>query len=384
MFVSICLFAYLVNFGRVAFAPLVQPFMDIFEVREATAGFVATTVWLGSAVSRLPTGVMLTRVKRHHAIVGMGIFMTGAAAATALAPGIALVSVGAFLIGLASGVFYIAANPLVSELYPSRVGWAVGIRGMSAQLAAVSAPALVGVTLIYLSWRHVFAGIAVVAVLATGLFFLAARRAEMPEAGAEDRDLLAAAREQWPLILTGIAVVGITGFVWQGLFNFYESYLEAIKQVPSGTASNLLTLIFAAGVPAFFLSGRMADRVPYIPLMVVILSTFVVCLLTLTVVEGVLAIAALSVVMGFVIHSLFPVLDTYMLATLPDHRRGSAYAVFSATMMLMQAPGSFVLGSLVESGIAYDTVFRGSAAAIATVVVVLFVLYRRGKLPTGG
>lgn len=381
---SICLFAYLVNFGRVAFAPLVQPFMEIFEVREATAGFVATTVWLGSAASRLPTGVLLTRVKRHHAIVGMGVFMTGAAAATALAPTVTLVSVGAFLIGLASGVFYIAANPLVSELYPSRVGWAVGIRGMSAQLAAVSAPALVGVTLLYLSWRHVFAGIAVVAVGTTLLFFWAARRAEMPEAGAEDRDLLAAAREQWPLILTGIAVVGVAGFVWQGLFNFYETYLTSVKLVSEAAASNLLTLIFAAGVPAFFLSGRMADRVSYVPLMFSILGGFVACLLALTVVEGFWAIAALSLVMGFVVHSLFPVLDTYMLATLPDHRRGSAYAVFSATMMLMQAPGSVALGTLVESGVAYDTVFRGYAACIAAVLVALFVFYRRGDLPTGG
>ena len=382
VFATICLFAYLVNFGRVAFAPLVRPFMDIFGVGEATAGFVATTVWLGSAASRLPTGFLLTRVERHHAIVGMGAFMTLAAAATAVAPTITLVSLGAFLVGTASGVFYIAANPLVSELYPRRVGWAVGIRGMFAQLAAVSAPFLVGLALVRGEWWWTFAGLAAAALVATVLFTAATSRHEMPTAGAGDRDLVGAAREQWHLILTGVAIIGLVGLVWQGTFNFYDTYLFRVKDLPESTARTMLTLLFGAGVPAFFLSGRLADRYPPVPLMFVILGVFSVLLYVLTLLEGVLALAALSVAMGLVIHALFPVIDTYMLSTLPDHNRASAYAVYSATMMLIQAPGSFATGALVEAGFGYGTVFRGAAVAVAAVLVGMVVLYRSGRLPT--
>ncbi len=53
--------------------------------------------------------------------------------------------------------------------------------------------------------------------------------------------------------------VGITGFVWQGVFNFYVTYLGA-KGVAPGTASTLLTVTFSAGVPSFTLAGRLADR----------------------------------------------------------------------------------------------------------------------------
>jgi predicted MFS family arabinose efflux permease len=383
VFASVCLFSYLVNFGRVSFAPLVEPFMRIFEVGPGTAGAVASAVWLGSALTRLPTGWLLTRVRRHHAILGMGVFLVGAALFTASAPSVTLVAAGALLVGLASGVFYIAANPLVTELYPDRVGWAVGIRGMSSQLAAVSAPVLVGVALATASWRAVFYGIASLALVATAVLAVAARRTEMPEAGAEDRDLLGAAREQWRLILTGIALLGTTGFVWQGMFNFYVSYLTAVKGIPQATATTLLTAVFAAGVPAFFLSGRLSDRFPYVPYILSILGGFVVAAFALTVVSSLAAVAVVSLAMGYVIHSFFPALDTYLLASFPDRTRASAYATYSATMMLMQAPGSAAFGALLDAGYGYTAVIRGALAGLVVVFAGMFLLYRIGRVPTG-
>ncbi|MFB6136809.1 MAG: MFS transporter [Halobacteriaceae archaeon] len=383
VFLAVCLFAFLVNFGRVAFAALVDPFMAAFHVEEATAGLVATAVWLGSALPRLPTGYLLTRVRRHHAIVGMAVFLVGAATFTALAPDVTVVTVGALLIGVSSGVFYIAASPLVSELYPEKVGWAVGIRGTAAQLAAVGAPVLVGGALLLGSWRYTFWGLALATLVGLVLFARAVGAAEMPSAGVEDRDLVLAARRQWRIILAGIAVISVLGFTWQGIFNFYVSYLAAAKGITPATGRTLLTLVFAAGVPAFALSGRMADAVTYLPLLFGCLAGFVLTLVALLVAEGVLAVAVVSVAMGFAVHSVFPVTDTYLLATLPDEHRGSAYAVYSATMMLLQAPGSVVLGALVEAGATYTDVFAVYAVVLAGVLATLVVLYRADRLPKG-
>jgi MFS family permease len=383
VFASICVFSFLVNFGRIAFAPLVDVFVES-GVPEATAGLVATLVWVGSALPRLPTGYLLTQVRRHRVIVGRGLCLAGAAAFTGLSPGIRLTAAGALLVGLASGVFFIAANPLVSELYPDRVGLAVGIRGMSSQVAAVSAPFLVAVAVALGTWRIVFGALAGLAILATAGFVLAVRRADMPTAGAGDRNLLGAIRAQRSLILAGIVFVGLVGFAWQGVFNFYVTYLGAAKGIPRGTASRLLTLTFAAGIPAFVVAGRLADRISHLRLLLSVVAGFAVCLLALTAADGLLAVAAVSALMGLVVHGLFPAADAYMLDSLPDEHRASAYAGFSAAMMLIQAPGSVAVGAFVQAGVGYDAVFAGYASLVAAIAVGMGALARAGRLPAGG
>ncbi len=382
VFVTVCAFSFMVNFGRVAFAPLVDHFISS-GIAPATAGFAATAVWIGSALPRLPTGFLLTFVRRHRVILGMGLFLSVAAALTALSPGILFTVAGALLIGLATGVFFIAANPLVSELYPQRVGLAVGLRGMSSQVAAVAAPFLVATAIGLGSWRFGFWGLAGAALLTTLAFALAVRRADLPTAGTDDRDLLGAIRAQWHLVAAGIVFVGFTGFVWQGVFNFYVTYLGA-KGIESGTANTLLTVTFAAGVPSFVVAGRLADRFSYLSLLVAVLTGFAVSLFAFTVADGIVAVTAVSVVMSLIIHGLFPAADAYLLDTLPDEQRASAYSGFSATMMLIQAPGSVAVGLLAQFGLAYADVFRGYAVLVAAIAVGMGLLARAGRLPRGG
>lgn len=381
LFGTLCAMVLLVNLARVIFAPLLQEFIAVFSIGEGTAGVIATLAWLGSAALRLPTGWVLTRVPRHHVILATGGILTGAAAFIAGATSVVMVGAGALLMGLASGAYFVAANPLVSELYPDRVGWAIGVHGMSSQIAAVAAAPFVTLILVlFVDWRVVFVCISVVAALATVALFVAARSTPLPDAGRDDTDVIGAVRSEWRIVLVGVAIVGTTGFVWQGLFNFYELYMGT-KGLDTATARNLLTVVFAAGVPAFFVSGRLADRLPRVPYLLSIIGSFAGSLLLLTLARGFGAILALTAVIGYVIHSLFPAIDTYLLDALPDNSRASAYAWYSAGMMSVQATGSSVVGTLRESGLAYDLIFTRLALALGVVVVGLAALQRRGKLP---
>jgi predicted MFS family arabinose efflux permease len=245
-------------------------------------------------------------------------------------------------------------------------------------LAAVSAAPVVTLALLF-DWRWAFRGIGVAAALVTLALFLTTRNTTLPQASTEDRDLLGALRQEWPIVLLGVVFLGSTGFVWQGLFNFYELY-AGTKGLSGAAAKNTVTLVFAAGVPAFFLSGRLADRLPHVPYILGILTAFVGSVLTLTLVEGLLPVLAVTVVVGFVIHSLFPAMDTFLLDNLPDETRGSAYAVYSGGMMLVQATGSVVVGTLVDAGMSYDAVFTRLALGLGLVVLLLVTLHVTGRL----
>ncbi|MCO8246217.1 MULTISPECIES: MFS transporter [unclassified Haladaptatus] len=373
---------FLVNFARVVFAPLLEPLKAHFVVSDTTIGLIATLVWLGSALPRIPTGYLLTRVARHRVVLGAGIVLTVSTGLTAYASSITTLAIGAFAMGMASAIYFIAANPLVSELYPDRVGRAIGIHGMASQLAAAIAPILVGLLLTMVGWRDVLKLFMIVAAAVTVVYFVVVGRTELPDAGATDRDLLTAFLRQWPIILSGVAIIGATGFVWNGLFNWFPSYIHQTKGLSLTTGRTLLTVVFAAGVPAFFLTGRLADRVPHVPLMLSILGGFIVCLLALTAAQGLAAIIGVSLVLGYVIHSLFPALDTYLLDSLPDENRASAYAVYSGLAMIGQAAGSSIVGALLDAGFLFDTVFRTFSIGLIAILFVLVALHRADRLPT--
>lgn len=383
-----CGLVFLVNLGRIVYAPLLETFRVEFAATAGEVGLLATLAWIGSASLRFPTGYLLTKVPRHWVVLSTGLVLAGGSVIAANADGLRELYVGALAMGVASGMYFVSANPLVSELFPERVGRAIGVHGMSMQLAAVSAPAFVTVVFAVAAWpvadwRVVFLSIAVLSVLATAVFTVMALRHELPRSGHTDRALLAALRVHWPLILTGVAIVGVTGLVWNGVFNLYVTYLVDTRGLGASTSRNLLTVVFAAGVPAFVVSGRLADRLPFVPYLLTIVATFSACLVALTMVRGLPAIALVSVALGYVIHSLFPAIDTYLLSSFNDAYRGSAYALFSGTMMPIQATGSVILGSMVDAGLGFDRSIQLLALASLIVGVTIALAYAFGLVPRG-
>jgi DHA1 family inner membrane transport protein len=383
LFGTLCGLVFFVNFGRVAFAPLVEPLQAAFGVGPAAIGTVTTLVWFGSAAPRLPAGYLLTRVRRERMVLGTGILLTIAAAATGAADSLLTLRVGAFVLGLASGVYFVAAIPLVGELLPGQRGRAIGIHGTASQLAAVVAPAAVVAVLASLSWRWAFWLLAVAAAASTlTLVHLIRRHPEsVPTPPETDRSFVAAL-SHWRVIVAGTAFVAGVGLVWQGVFNFYVPYLTTAKGLSESTANSLLTLVFAAGVPAFWLSGRLADRWSHVPYLLAINAAFLLALGGLIWVESLAAVVVATAVIGLVIHGVFPAIDTYMLGTLPAADRTSAYAVFSGVALLLESTGSGIVGALRGAGYGFDLVFAGAAACLAVLIAVLAGFWLGGWIPT--
>lgn len=381
MFGSLLGLIFLINLARVVFAPLIEPIRVTTGASDATLGLLATLVWVGSALPRLPTGVLLTRISRAKVVFGSGVVLTAGTTFTALTRDPDLLLFGGFTMGLASGVYIIAANPLVTELFPEQPGRALGGHGVAAQLAAVVAPALVSVALLVGTWRTTLQVMAVAAALMTLVFTAVAYRADFPDAGAGDTAFLAAVRTQWRIVLTGSVAVGATTMVWSGVFNFYVSYLKTLG-LSDDTGRLLLLVVFGAGVPAFYVSGRLADRLPNVPYLLAIIAAFTGCILVFPSVTGFWPLVVFSVVLGYVIHGIFPAADTYLLASLPDYHRASAYAAYGTGLMLLQAPGSVVVGTLRDSGLTFVTIFTAMGAGLVVLTLGLVAFYGLGWLPT--
>ena len=379
LFGGLCGLVFFVNFGRTVFAPLVPTLQSAFSVGPGTIGAVVSLVWFGTAVSRVPVGYLVTLVSRKRVVVGTGLALAGGAVLTATATSVLTLLAGAFTVGLASGAYFAAAVPVVGELYPESVGRAIGVHGTASQLAAVVAPTAGIAAVAHADWRTAFWLLAAGALLVTAAVVVVVRGRPLPTTGSARLDFLGAFRH-WRVILTAVVMVAAVGFVWQGLFNFYVPYLTA-KGLTSTQAGHLQTAVFAAGVPAFWYSGVLADRFPHGPYLLTILGSFTALLFLLTRVDGFLAVLGVTLAIGYVIHSVFPALDTFLLDTLPGDTRASAYAVYSGTALLIESLGSFAVGTLTGAGYGFETVFTGFAAGLAAVVAGLTVLYLSGNLP---
>jgi DHA1 family inner membrane transport protein len=378
-----CSIVLLVNLARVVFAPLLEPLRTQFGVSATAIGLLATLVWLGSALPRLPTGYLLTRVPRHAIIVAAGALLTISPIFAATAASLQVLWASAFVMGISSGMYFIAAKPLLSDLFPQRIGGAIGLHGTASQLASAGAPLFVTVVLFVSGWQIVFYLISAAAAVATLAFVMVTRRTEVPTGQKGDHDFLEAARREWPIILSGIVLAGFAGLTWNGVFNFYVSYLITAKAIPESTARVLLSVAFAAGVIAFTVTGRLADRVAYVPLLLSIVGVFAGCVLAFTMATGLLQLAAVSIALGFLFYSLMPTIDTYVLDSLPGIHRASAYAVFSASFMLLNALGSVIMGLFLDNGYTYTTVFRLFGVCMLVFTLVLAGVHLTIGFPTG-
>lgn len=380
-FGTLCGLVFLINLGRVAFAPLVPTIGSEFGASPAVVGSVTTLVWLGSALPRIPVGYLLTRVPRHYVVLGSGLVLAAAATFTGSAESIRALRIGALSIGLASGAYFVAAVPLVAELFPSGRGRAIGIHGAASQLAAVIAPGVVVGILLVSGWGDVFRLLAVGALAVTAVLFVVLRRDPLPASAGADRDFRSAL-SHWRVILLVIVVVAAPGFVWQGVFNFYVTYLTGTKGLSTPFANSLLTVVFAAGLPAFWFGGQLADRLPQIPYLLGILVSFAGSLLGLVVAESAVTIVAATVAIGFVAHAMFPAADTFLLDSLPADNRASAYAVFSGIALLFESTGSGALGVAAERA-GFDAAFVAGGLGVLAVAVVLGTLHAGRGLPGG-
>jgi MFS family permease len=380
LFGSLCLLFALTNLARTAFAPLVETLRTAFAASPAEVGVVVSLAWVGSAAGRPASAYLATRLSAVRVVVVAGGVLVAGSAAAALAPSLAVLRVAALVAGLSSGVYIAAAVPLVGDLFPEGVGRALGTHGAASQVAAVAAPGVVLAALWAGSWRVAFGALAVVAVAATVGLAVAAAVADLPPAAAPDPDLRAALAG-WRVLAAGVAVVATAGFVWQGVFNFYVTFLVTERGVSPGVANGALSLLFAAGIPGMALGGRVADRVPTVPLLLGLVTTFALGVVALTLAPGLAGLLAATVVVGVAVHAVFPSLDTYVLGCLPPEGRSSAYALFSGVALTLEAPGSAAVGWATAGGATFGGTFRTFALALLPVVAALAAAYLGGRFP---
>ena len=228
----------------------------------ADLGLLTSTYFVAFGSTQLPLGILLDRFGARRVESALLLIAAAGAAVFAAAEGIGMLALGRAMIGLGVSACLMASFKFFSQWFPaerqaSLTGWIM----TSGALGALVASAPLSATLQVVSWRQVFAGLAIVTVTVAAWLWRAVP--EKPSATSpQSFSQLAAGlseivrhRHFWRFASIAFAQIG--GFMavqslWSGV------WLIQVHGYSRPQAATYLTVMNAAMVASYFLIGLLA------------------------------------------------------------------------------------------------------------------------------
>lgn len=378
--ILVSLIWFLGKFVRYAFPPLFEPLQNAYGVSNAVIGAAFTGFMIVYALLQFPSGIAADRVGTVRVIVA-GVTLAGIGALTLVVDSTFLVLVAAMLIiGAGTGLHKTVAVRLISRVYPSRTGRALGAHdtlgafgGVAAPITVVvflSAPLVITPVLNLLpgaDWRGVFLLVGLAAIILAATFGLRLRgrlgledergegesnsngdmQSENSSTNPTGRDYLALFGN---LRFSAFVFVTIgVSFAHNGLVAFLPLYLSDVSGVATATSSLLYSIFFWVTFVQL-LSGDLSDRIGRFPLMVSTGGLASIGIWGLVFLPGIVPIllGLLIATIGIGAHGFQPVRSAYLMGILPDHLAGGGLGIVRTLLMGAGALAPGVVGIIAD------------------------------------
>ncbi|WP_229674577.1 multidrug effflux MFS transporter [Nakamurella endophytica] len=338
-----------------------------FGTRGAAVQATLTTTMAGLALGQLVIGSLSDALGRRRPLVGGLVLYVAASLAITVAPNVGVLAGLRFVQGFAAAAGTVLAMAMIRDRYQGvAMGKALARMMLVTGVAPCLAPVIGAQVLQIGSWRHLFAGLAVVGVVLLLLTIFV-----LPETLPAERrrsNGVGAAVRSYGSLLTDRGFVGLAllnGFAFGALFSFVSSS-SFVFQEGFGFSSQQFSAVFAAGAVGVTLgtqlSGFLIGRVS--PGRIVLggsltgLTVAVLLLLAAETGAGAWIVAALCVLIMVVVGIILPAVPVLALDA-NAHRAGSAAALLGAVQFGVGAAVAPLSGLIGE----------GDPAAMAVVLV---------------
>jgi predicted MFS family arabinose efflux permease len=328
--------------------PLIPTLANHFTTSVSAAATVVSAFTLAYALFQIVHGPLGDRVGKLR-VVAAGMFVAAlASVACAFAPNLALLAVGRFLTGMGAAAVIPLALAFIGDNVPYERRQLMLGRFMASVLTGqMLGPLFAGALSEYLSWRAIFALLALV-FAAVGVLLIPGARASRGTAATRNhpvRQYLALARDPWVRVV--VLTVATEGFLFYGAFAYLGAYLHHDFGL-SYFAIGLVIAGFSIGGVAFSVSvkwlvPRLRERGLALAGGIVLLA----CFAGLAVTPGWLFAVPLCMASGLGFYMLHNTLQTKATEMAP-HARGAAVSFFAFCLFLGQASGVTAFGQGVE------------------------------------
>jgi MFS family permease len=356
--------------------PVLLPFIQSeFDLRLSTAGLLVTLLWLGSAVGQLPGGVLADR-QREGRLMAVSVGLVALAlAGVVLAPTVVVIFIVVPVWGFAMSLYPIARITILSEVYPERLGSALGLTMATGDLGQTLIPPVAGALAVMVVWQAGL-GVVIPALLLASLVIWYLVPDSSPADPSDERGLLATIRavsgefRRPPMVfMSGILVLFF--FFWQAFTALYPTYLVVEKGMSASMASVLFGLFFAAGAVVKPVAGMAYDRIGMRWALIGVLVGPVVGLAVLPVVDGVVLLLGVTLAISTMLGN-GAVTQSFVAEQFPPEMQGTGLGVIRTVSAVIGSSGPVVFGVVAERGF-FD---EGYIMLAIILVVVILLTYK--------
>jgi len=398
---------FLGKFLRYAFPPLFGTLEGTYGVSRTALGTAFTGFMVVYAALQFPSGALADRVGGVRVIAAGGVVTAIGALVLVVDSPFVVLAAAMVLMGAGTGTTKTVAVDLLSRIYPTRTGRALGVFDTIGAMAGAAAPAAVVLVsgapaLLGAPWRTFFlvGGLATLAVTAAFAVRVPRRLPDAQTPAADDADTggdvadedTASTDEDTastdegvsaylglfrrPRFAAFVAVTVLFSFAYNGAVAFLPLYLAEETTLSAVTANLLFSALFLVSLVQLA-TGEASDRVGPLPVLALTLSVAtggLVAILALSGTGGPFVLGGAVVALGLGAHGYRPVRGAYLMAVVPESVAGGGLGVVRTLLMTAGAASPALVGYLSETA-GFGPAFVMLAVAMAGAAVLTLVLW---------
>lgn len=307
-----------VRLGRRVLPPLLPTVITDLSITPFEAGIALSVASMGFALLQFPGGRLSDQLTRKTVLLASFAIVLVGAFLLSITTTYAMLLLGAAVAGIGEGLYGAADRGLISDLFVKKRGAAFGIHTTFGDIAGVAAAALATGALAIGIWQSsfypAFAGAGIIAVL---VYKFGREPVVVEKISPQVRDTVGRlfGQRRFQLMLLAYSLFSITS---QGVIGFLPALLQADQGFTTGQANAAFAGLFATGIVARPMAGRLSDSGNRQVVAGMGLLVGVVGLLTL-----VTAISPLLVFIGVVVFATGqkafpPAMQSHMMDAFPD------------------------------------------------------------------
>ncbi len=365
--------------ARMIFPVMLPSLQTAFGLSLSVAGLLVTVLWLCAAIGQLPGGVLADKFDER-------LVMTAGLLGVAIGVALVIVAPTAFVLfaatalwGLGHSLYPVARITFLTNVYPDRLGSALGVTMATGDVGQTILPPIAAVLAAGLVWQ---AGMGFMAPLLLGagiVLYLTLPSRTATDTGDEPgsvpggRAILTEMRRPSMVFMTGILFLYI--FIWQSFTAFYPTYLMTTKELSPSVASVLFGFFFAVGVAVKPTAGAAYDRIGMRWSLVGILLPPLVGFLLLPALDSLPALVAITALISVMLGT-GAITQSYLAEAFSEEMRGTGLGAVRTAAATLGAAGPVVFGVVGDYGY-FDQGYVALAVIMAAVILLTL------RMPTG-